>query len=375
MKRFIAGLATAAIISMPMAASALEKMDNSQLKSATGQAGVSIAIDDIVIYQKSLADSTYWDTDAMADGKGAAGIMIDHAEEMQKLMIIDGILDDQNEYSVANIASTFGVSGVGIISQADLGALVQDNVNDFIANNGAQAVQDYLGNAANAADLTTYTTNATTIATNTAAIDANNVIITDNQAIVDEGVGGTNGYTDTDITAAETAIADAEVQNTTLTTGINAAQAENEGIEATAIDQAYRAAFPTGYNTAAFDPTNGNTGNDDYRTGISPLTIDVGTCESLTRGWEYNMGNKDRADIGSVGGVVIGLPTIEITTYNTTNFKTVKLATGEALADGTVDSSGDGGYMNAHHNSFITIEKSGYSQMAILGGRLEIAPH
>jgi hypothetical protein len=253
MKRFIVSLAAAAILSMPMAASALEKMDNSQLKSATGQAGVSIAVDDIVIYQKSLADTTYWDTDGIGNGNSAGGIMIDQADEMQKLITIDAILD-ATEYGVAALQTIFG---------------------------------------------------------NTDAI-----------GIVDDA--------------------------------------------ATALG-------------AGMDPTNGNL--DGLTTGISPLTIDVGTCQALTAGWVYNTANR-AADLGGlqnldVGGVVIGLPTVEISTYTTTDFKTIKLVSGTDNGDGTVTTVGaasGASYFNTDH-AFITIEKSGDSTMAILGGRLEIAPH
>lgn len=253
MKRFIVSLAAAAILSMPMAASALEKMDNSQLRSATGQAGVSIAVDDIVIYQKSLADTTYWDIDGIGDGNSAGGIMIDHADEMQKLITIDAILD----------ASVYGVA----------------------------ALQGIFGNA-------------------------------DAIGIVDD---------------AAAALA------------------------------------------AGMDPTNGNM--DGLTTGISPLTIDVGTCEALTDGWIYNTANR-AADLGgaqnlNVGGVVIGLPTVEITTYTTSDFKSIKLVSGSDNGDGTVTTltpATGASYFNTDHE-FITIEKSGDSTMAILGGRLEIAPH
>jgi len=244
MKRFILSLTAAAVLSMPMAASALDKMDNNQLKSATGQAGVSIAVDDVVIYQKSLADTTYWDVDGVGDGMGAAGVMIDHADEMEKLITINAILDDA-VYGVSQMDATFGTgTSVGIVGSGSLDGTPQ----------------------------------------------------------------AANGY-----------IA-------------------------------------------------GNT------TGISPLTIDVGTCETLTLGWEYNNA-MSRADVGAVGGVIIGLPTVEIATYTNHDFKSVKLATGVDNGDGTVDSTSGGGYMNATHNTFITIEKSGDSTMAILGGQLEIAPH
>jgi hypothetical protein len=260
MKRFIVSFAAAAILSMPMAASALEKMDNSQLRSATGQAGVSIAVDDIVIYQKSLADTTYWDTDGISSPfngvtEAAAGIMIDQAEEMQKLITIDAILTD-DIYGVDALRAIFGnVEDIGILASADAVAAI--------------------------------------------------------------GSG--------------------------------------------------------------FDPSNGNIAG--MTTGISPLTIDVGTCQALTAGWKYNTTGatlpNDAQDL-AVGGVVIGLPTVEIKTYSTVDFKTIKLQNGTYDdATGIVTHVADGGtvtHFNQDHD-FITIEKSGTSTLAILGGRLEIAPH
>jgi len=83
-----------------------------------------------------------------------------------------------------------------------------------------------------------------------------------------------------------------------------------------------------------------------------PLTIDVGTCPDLTA----------IAGVGAtIGGVIIGLPTLEI--Y-------------DALADSSQVISlvdGDTAYTNADHE-FIEIQQTG-NTLAILGGTLEIAPH
>ena len=240
MKRFIATLTTAAVLSMPLAASALESMDNTQLKSATGQAGVSIAVDDIVIYQEALADVTYWDTDGLSSAAGTvgnvdkAGIKLSHSANLKKLTTIDAILD----------ANTYGVAAL-----------------KTIFNN------------------------------------------TDDIGIVD------------DASAAMTA--------------------------------------------GTIDPSNGNMSG--LTSGISPLTIDVGTCQALTAGFAYNYGGTAPADIA---GVVIGLPTVEITTYSVNDITTISLTTDGSSAPAA----------NAN-KAFIAVEKTGYSKMAILGGRLEIAPH
>lgn len=261
MKRFLTAALTAAILSMPMAASALEAMDNSQLKSATGQAGVSIAVDDIVIYQESMADVTYWDNDGLSSGAGTigvskAGVMIDYADNIKKLTTIDAITV-ADKYGVSELSAIFGTSDIGIVE---------------------------------------------------------------------------------DVPAAL---------------------------------------------AAGLDPTNGNMAG--MTTGISPLTIDVGTCQSLTAGWSYNTaGQKAIADpgtgtviaAGDIAGVVIGLPTVEITTYYTNEIRDIKVVTLGVDADGngTIEAT-ESEAMNYTHNTLLSIEKTGFSKMAILGGRLEIAPH
>ncbi|PIE74577.1 MAG: hypothetical protein CSA18_04310 [Deltaproteobacteria bacterium] len=250
MKRFILSLAVAAtIFSIPMAASALEKMNNAQLKSATGQAGVSIAVDDIVIYKKGLADVTYIDT----NGLGAAtqaGIMIDYADATEKLTIIDAITESSSgsTYAADTLQTTFNIDpslgAVGIVAGAE-----------------------------------TY--------------------------------DGTNPW------------------------------------------------------ATVMDPTNGNVSDAvaEFATGISPLTIDVGECESLSDGWDSNTGAANPGDNGFIAGVVIGLPTVEITNYYTTDTKAIRLVESTAVNN------------DPQYSEFITIRKSGNSTMAILGGRLEIAPH
>ena len=246
MNKFFGIIAAAAIALAPMSASALEALNDSAMNDVTGQAGVSIALDDIVIYQTGVADTTYIDTDGLMSHAltGAAsqvgnitqaGIMIDYVDNYQKLTIIDGIIDDTfhgGMYSAATLTGLFtGAPSVGMAT-------------------GSSIVKD---------------------------------------------------------------------------------------------------------------PLTGNTDNDDYRTGASPLTIDVGTCQSLTAGLNFN-GGVTAAPNADVAGVIIGLPTIEIQTYYTTDIKDVKLAevTGSAV-NGTKE--------------FIRIKKSGNSTMAILGGRIEIAPH
>lgn len=264
MKRFTGILAAATIAFAPMSASALEALTDNAMNDVRAQAGVSIGLDDIVIYQTGIADTTYTDTDGTSyvniviaagggDGHstygdvGSAGIMIDYADAIQKLTIIDGITSDTDKggkYSASTLAATFGPTAAVVPAVG------------FIA-----------------ADATTGT------------------------------IAGT------------------------------------------------------------VDPTTGNNfgeimgaATDNYTTGARPLTIDVGTCQALSTGFQYNGGT------GDIAGVIIGLPTIEIQSFHTEDTKTVKL-----VADDTEAANAGA--------AFIEITKSGNSRMAILGGRLEIAPH
>ncbi|MCP4118398.1 MAG: hypothetical protein GY737_23985 [Desulfobacteraceae bacterium] len=254
MKRFTGILAAAAIAIAPMSASALEALTDNAMNSVTAQAGVSIGLDDIVIYQTGIADTTYTDTDGTSyidilaanpqdahqtyGNVARAGIMIDYDDALQKLTIIDGITDADDKggkYSAAELALTFtDAPAVGFIATGD----VVGTVDPTTGNNFAE-------------------------------------------------------------------ITDAAV--------------------------------------------------DNYTTGARPLTIDVGTCQALTKGYNWNGG------VGDIAGVIIGLPTIEIQSYHTTDTKTVKLVGAVGAAN--------------NDRAFIEITKSGHSTMAILGGRLEIAPH
>ena len=255
MKRFTGILAAATIALAPMSASALEALTDNAMNDVRAQAGVSIALDDIVIYQTGIADTTYTDLDGMTSGVtgtvgnvSTAGVKISYDGAIQKLTIIDGItsVDDKGgAYSAATLATTFGATAPAV-----------------------------------------------------------------------------GFYSTTDI---QTALA----------------------------------AAAAGTGLPVVDPTNGNNINDDYRTGASPLTIDVGTCESLTAGFTYNYGGTAPGDIA---GVIIGLPTIEIQSFHTADTKTISLVSTDTSA------------VNAD-KEFIQITKSGSSTMAILGGRLEIAPH
>lgn len=86
------------------------------------------------------------------------------------------------------------------------------------------------------------------------------------------------------------------------------------------------------------------------------LSIDVGTCDALTKGMSYNRSLLGQSAV-TVAGVVIGLPTLEIST--TADTYTVGIERTGAANSGA---------------KFIQINK-GASTLAILGGTVEIAPH
>lgn len=93
MKRLVIALAAAALILAPMSASALEMMSDSNMNDVTGQAGVSIALDDVVLFQ-DVGKTVYTDKDgyeAQYDGvttavgstnTGQASVFISDQQQM-----------------------------------------------------------------------------------------------------------------------------------------------------------------------------------------------------------------------------------------------------------------------------------------------------
>lgn len=73
MKKLFAGIISAFIITVPVTAFALEPMAREELKKTTGQAGVSIYFDHIVLVIRSQPTVTYWDTDGNSSSNGTIG--------------------------------------------------------------------------------------------------------------------------------------------------------------------------------------------------------------------------------------------------------------------------------------------------------------
>jgi hypothetical protein len=273
-KKLIIG---AALCCLPFSAMALEALDDSALGGVTGQAGVSIALDDVVIYMKSIADVTYIDTDGFGS-VAKAGIAITYDKESEKLITLGAILDG-SKYGITQLNQKFFQE--------------QDASGAWVTKPEFASVVDTIG-------------------------------IFDTSADAAAGLGAAHGAGLVDPTN------------------------------------------PTGPSRLGF--ANGATGN--FTNGISPLTIDVGEATALTAGWQYNTaGSLDTTKGSTVAGVTIGLPTVEISTYYNAAGETKAISLAE-----TANPSASGTVMNAG-KEFISIKKTGTSTMAILGGRLEIAPH
>jgi hypothetical protein len=264
----------AALVIAPLSASALTPMSDNSMKDVTGQAGVSIGLDDIVIYQ-SIGETRYTDGDGWGstsefgpnNDSEAGSIVISEKEVLKQF---NAILNDDvygASHTIGINGQTFGDYNVGIVAS------------------GTQ----------------------TQVGTIQVPVDA------DNDGVQDVDVNG-------DPIFADQAVMTSEIANPA---------------DGTTLGQA------GGANT----------------TGISPLTIDIGTCAALTAGYNYNAGHEGTANAGTIAGVIIGLPTIEIKT------------TGDTYSVGVAQD----GAVNDGHN-FITISKQD-ATMAILGGRLEIAAH
>ncbi|WP_300673975.1 DUF6160 family protein [Desulfoluna sp.] len=89
MKKSVLSLIVGAAITIaPMTASALSPMTTDNLKDATGQAGVSIALDDITLYQ-TVGEKMYIDTDGdSVAGNDIAAIIISGKETLTTIRAI-----------------------------------------------------------------------------------------------------------------------------------------------------------------------------------------------------------------------------------------------------------------------------------------------
>lgn len=214
MKKLALSLILGTSLIITPSAFALNAMTDSNMKAATGQAGVSIALDDITIFQ-SIGSTTYTDTDGISyvDDSAAGSVVISGKETLTTYRAIldntdrNGFLDrDYDEYLTRDTANggDIHISPVTI----DVTNRVQSLSAGLFYNMTGIAAADQL-------DETTYVANAESAALALAqandALDAINLIITTNNTIITEGEGGANSYTAADITAAELAVNTAEL--------------------------------------------------------------------------------------------------------------------------------------------------------------------
>ena len=98
MKKLTGILIAAALILAPMSVSALEMMTDSNMKDVTGQAGVSIALDDVVLFQ-DVGRTVYTDIDGLdtqyagtagAETSGSASVFITGQQQMTFINAIGG---------------------------------------------------------------------------------------------------------------------------------------------------------------------------------------------------------------------------------------------------------------------------------------------
>jgi len=90
MKKLTGIFLAAALILAPMSVSALEMMTDSNMKDVTGQAGVSIVIDDVVLEQW-VGTTTYTDTDGTDDT--ASSIVLSDQRTVQNFQAITASSD------------------------------------------------------------------------------------------------------------------------------------------------------------------------------------------------------------------------------------------------------------------------------------------
>jgi len=90
MKKLTGILIAAALLLAPISASALEMMTDASMKDVTGQAGVSIAIDDVVL-ESWVGDTRYTDEDGTAGmgvGTDAGSVVISDQHTIQDFQAI-----------------------------------------------------------------------------------------------------------------------------------------------------------------------------------------------------------------------------------------------------------------------------------------------
>jgi hypothetical protein len=312
MKKTVCSLILGASLMVSSSALALTAMTDSNMKSATGQAGVSIALDDVTLYQY-VGATTYTDTDGLAAINGAgdsAGIKITGAET---LTTIRAILDGGNRG--------------GFLTQS-YGGLMTDHAGAATTWTSAD------GNEINVSNNRTGFSAGTTTAIGDIKVAPLTIDVSSKVQALSYGMAYNSAAYIGAVIAAKASVPDTgDVAADTLTAvnllltskNLVMSETEKEVIVKLAVTMQQKIATDTPADIPAYIAANSM--------GVA-------------------------MDGVNVAGVVIGLPTIEI--VKTGSVKTVSV-TGAANSANNDD-------------AFIAI-KTGESSLAVLGGYIEICPH
>jgi hypothetical protein len=304
------------------------------MKEATGQAGVSIALDDVTLYQ-SIGKTVYRDTDGLTGASDAAGVFITGAETLTTIRAIFDGAGNRGGFLAKDyhaIAKEFNYDSV--IEPDDTNG---DPVNDHTFESKALTID-----VANKAKLLT---------------------------------AGKLYNLDAYVGQYDMATLATELNHKGMKRIFNAAKLGNA--EAIAILESKGVAAPGTAETYATwiakDATvpdgNGGTTTMAYANIVTAIALGKAGYDA-TAGQTFGDYAVDLVDNDSlaVAGVVIGLPTIEI--RKTGSMKSIGVTSDATWNDG----AGTGSHTYNANDSFITIKKSD-SVLAILNGVIEIAPH
>ena len=135
MKKSVLSVVLGASLMVTSSAFALSAMTDSTMKAATGQAGVSIALDDITLYQ-SVGATIYTDTDGyLGTAADAAGVKISGVESLTTIRAIvdggnrDGFLKNGYENILSGTGTFTSANGYTIdVSSMRDGTVVNSDV-------------------------------------------------------------------------------------------------------------------------------------------------------------------------------------------------------------------------------------------------------
>ena len=153
MKKFTGFIAAAAIALAPMSSSALEALTDNALNDVTGQAGVSIVIDDVIL-ETWVGATTYTDTDGNGDAVAGSIIVADKhtVKTFSAITRVDGGVFTSPGLGLANDTVTVNtdITGDGVADVFTAHALTIDVGTCSVYSDGAS----YNSGLAGGVDLT-----------------------------------------------------------------------------------------------------------------------------------------------------------------------------------------------------------------------------